>query len=200
MIWPNARRPSCRRSRPSARERDARRLEQRRPESPPASPPADAEQPDIGTRCRTGRVRLLVPIATSREHRLARRASTVDRARSRPGANRDDSAPDRRTSSIVAAVERDDPVAGLQTRPPRRRCPAAPIRRPAACAFRRRPAANPTRIRNASRKLVTGPASTISARCHTGLAWNVRARSSAASASQSGSGWLAGFMSPANWT
>ena len=44
------------------------------------------------------------------------------------------------------------------------------------------------------------PAATMIARCHTGLAWKVRARSSGGSESQAASGWLAGFMSPANWT
>jgi hypothetical protein len=59
---------------------------------------------------------------------------------------------------------------------------------------------NPARITIATRKLVSGPAATISARCHSGLAWKVRARSSSGNDNQASLGWLAGFMSPANWT
>ena len=59
---------------------------------------------------------------------------------------------------------------------------------------------NPREIRMAAAKLIAGPAATMIARCHTGLAWKVRARSSGGSESQAASGWLAGFMSPANLT
>jgi hypothetical protein len=58
----------------------------------------------------------------------------------------------------------------------------------------------PDRMTSATSRLVTGPASTISARCHSALAWNVRLRSAAGRASHSAVGLLVGLMSPANWT
>jgi hypothetical protein len=58
----------------------------------------------------------------------------------------------------------------------------------------------PTKARMAKRKFVSGPAATMMKRCQTGLAWKVWLRSSGGSSSHSLEGWLAGFMSPLNFT
>ena len=177
---------------------------------PPSAPPedghrlADARSSD---RCRAGRARtsartgrVLDDVAAERDAaaRDLPAALELDRRRSRPG---------RTTTTLEMSSKRRRVACRRPTGSGR------PAAIPAAAAAAVRLTIAPTtlvrgvptkakkaaKIMIASRKLATGPASTIRKRCHTGRSWKARSRSSGGMLFES-AGLLAGLMSPTNFT
>ena len=77
--------------------------------------------------------------------------------------------------------------------------PAEPARRCRRARHRRKPRKRPRKSQSPAQNWPPAPPSTIRNRCHHGLRWKDIARVRATDR-LSGSGWLAGFMSPTNRT